>query len=97
MDTFTIICDWPDCGADVCDGSDYSGWGDVDYLDETMSDYGWWHGVNGEHYCNDHPGAWSSDAEQVASMDGPYLLIHDDDMDSADIGGKVSLIGGESC
>ncbi|GAB2970197.1 hypothetical protein [Nocardioides montaniterrae] len=107
VDCFTVVCDWHGCGATVCDESDYSGW-DVDGIEvevENAIDAGWHQArdrgmlgllsagtVSGEHYCHRHPAAWASDAEQVASMTPPYLLIHDGDTEDPDDDGRVTLV-----
>ncbi|MGZ4518912.1 MAG: hypothetical protein ACXVXP_00270 [Mycobacteriaceae bacterium] len=93
IDCFTIVCDWPGCGADVMEDADYSGWGDVDYLLETTSDSGWWTSTTAmSHFCNEHPAIWASDLEDGALPSRPYLLIHDGDTDNRDDDGKVTLV-----
>lgn len=47
---YTILCDA--CGKDVCDGTEYSAWNDVRYVeDAAMEDN--WHVEDGKHYCPD--------------------------------------------
>lgn len=95
LDTFTAVCDWPGCDADaVSDHTDYSGWGDVENVNDTLDDAEWWRGRGGEaHYCNRHPVTWASDHEDGEPFpEPPYLLIHDGDTDSSLDDGLVSLI-----
>ena len=53
--TYTIICD--NCGKDVCDGDDYSGYGDLGSIEDIAMDCGWTE-QDGKHYCDD---CWSYD------------------------------------
>lgn len=96
LDTFTAVCDWPGCGADVMDPTDYSGIGEVEHVNDTLDDYNWWRGADGiAHFCNAHPATWASDHEDGEPFPKPpYLLIHDGDTNDPDNDGKVSLIGG---
>lgn len=90
---YSGVCDWPGCGIDVMDGTDYSAWGERDAVEETMTDYDWRIGADGErHYCDKHPAAWASDPEHVAEMPRPFLLFHDGDTGNPDDDGKVSLV-----
>ncbi|WP_182377860.1 hypothetical protein [Nocardioides sp. WS12] len=98
FDTFTAICDWPECGADVMESSDYGGWGEMDALDTEMEDADWRIGADGtSHYCDKHPVQWVG-----TRLDGdpepprPYLLIHDGDTGNFDDDGKVTLILAET-
>ena len=45
---FTVICD--NCGADACEGTDYSCWGDKGAAEDVARDDGW-EEINGGHYC----------------------------------------------
>lgn len=47
--TYTIICD--NCGADICNGTDYSGYGDADYVNDMALDNEWIE-VDKKHYCD---------------------------------------------
>lgn len=90
MDSFTLICDWPGCDADVLEGHDYSGFGQIDYLYEIAEDGGWQKGQNRQWYCEQHPTEWASDHEDGEPYpDGMYLLIHDGDGEGED--GTVTL------
>jgi hypothetical protein len=46
---FTIVCD--NCGKDVNDGTDYSGWNDVGYLEEIAFDCDF-RKKDDNHYCD---------------------------------------------
>ncbi len=46
---YTIICDG--CGKDVCNGSEYSGWDDVDYVWDTADEESW---IKNEDYDDTH-------------------------------------------
>ena len=90
-----VRCDWPGCTASPADVSEYSGWGDKGVAVQEAVDCDWFTSPSGLlHYCPDHPMAWASDREQVESMPGAYLLIHDGDTDTpAHDDGHVTLIG----
>lgn len=50
IDTYTVICD--NCGKDVCDGAEFSGWNDEDYVADVAKEEGWIEDENdGKHYC----------------------------------------------
>lgn len=54
FETYTILCDEPDCRADFVEqwsGGDYSGMGSVDELDLADVD---WVERDGKHYCAEH-------------------------------------------
>lgn len=89
-----VRCDWPGCTASPADTSEYAGWGDESVAVEEATELDWWVSPDDQrHYCTEHPTAWASDPEQVRSMSGPYLLIHDGDtMNAAIYDGRVSLI-----
>lgn len=94
---YSGVCDWPGCGIDVMGGTDYSAWGERDAVEETMVDWDWWIGADGEHhYCDKHPTVWAADIEDVAEMPRPFLLIHDGDTDDPDDDGKVTLVSLDS-
>lgn len=46
---FTVICD--SCGKDVCDGTDYSGWNDEQYIEEVAKEANWIK-LEDIHYCD---------------------------------------------
>lgn len=50
---YTIICDG--CGKNVCEGSEYAGWDDVDYVWDTADEENWIKDEDnpGTHYCPD--------------------------------------------
>jgi hypothetical protein len=93
-----VRCDWPGCTASPADFSEYSGWGDQSVAHEEATEADWRTNADETlHYCDAHPAAWASDPEQVASMAGPFLLIHDGDTDSPlDDDGKVTYTAGAS-
>lgn len=76
---FWVECDWPGCGANAQEGSEYAAWGETSAARDSANDAGWWQS-EGEalDYCEDHPMAWSSDDDDERP-DPPYLLIHDGD------------------
>jgi hypothetical protein len=47
---YTIVCD--NCGCDVNEGSEYSGWNEENYVEEIRQEAGW-EKVDDEHYCTD--------------------------------------------
>lgn len=47
---YTIICDG--CNKNLCDGTEFSGWNDKDYLEE-MADEENWKAIDGKHYCDE--------------------------------------------
>lgn len=90
LDTYTAVCDWPGCSADVMDPTDYSGWGEVDNVTETLADYDWHTSTTGmSHFCYEHPAVWVSEPDRPQP---PYLLIHDGDTDNPDDDGRVTLV-----
>lgn len=92
-----VRCDWPGCTASPADTSEYAGWGEQTVAHEEATELDWWTSTDGQsHYCPNHPAAWASDPEQVASMTGPYLLIHDGDTPNPiDDDGHVTYTAGQ--
>lgn len=45
---YTIICD--QCGSDIFDGKEFSGWNDIGYV-EDIGGYEGWAIDNNRHYC----------------------------------------------
>lgn len=97
IDCYTIVCDWPDCAADVMETSDYSG-GDLTLVNEAFEDRcadGWHLGASEDrHYCDKHPAIWAHlllDAGDP-EPERPYLLIHDGDTGNPDDDGRVTLV-----
>lgn len=54
---FTVICDG--CGADVCEGEDFSAYADRPAIESIALDSGWMEN-KGNHYC---PDCWSYDED----------------------------------
>lgn len=50
IEMFTVVCDG--CGADVCEGEEFSAWNDEGYVEDIASNNGW-EKVNDKHYCDD--------------------------------------------
>ena len=93
---FTVICDWPECGADVLADGEFSGYGDTDQLAIEVEGADWRTSLHGLcHYCPDHPVTWASDHEGGEPFPAPpYLLIHDGDTGNCADDGTVSFVGG---
>ena len=47
---FTVICD--NCGEDVCDGEDYSCWGEIGHVKDIAKESDW-EEMDGKDYCPD--------------------------------------------
>jgi len=47
---YTILCDG--CNKDVCDGTEYSAWSDVGYVEDAAMEENW-HVEDSKHYCPD--------------------------------------------
>jgi len=47
---YTIVCD--NCGKDVCEGDEFSGWNDKSYV-EDIRDNADWVKIDDKHYCTD--------------------------------------------
>jgi hypothetical protein len=47
---FTVICD--NCGKDVCDTDQYSGWDDIDYMEQVAQEDNWLQ-QDDKHYCQE--------------------------------------------
>jgi hypothetical protein len=49
IDTWTIICD--NCGKDLCEGDEFSGWNDQEFLLDGAIEAGW--NIDGGDYCDE--------------------------------------------
>lgn len=56
---YTIVCD--NCGANLCDESEYCGWNETDYIKEIAENEGWKE-IDGNNYCPDC-WRWNEDAD----------------------------------
>ena len=94
LDMYTAVCDWPGCSQDVMDPTEYSGWGEIEHVNDTLDDHGWWRDRDGErHYCGAHRCEWASDHEDGEPFpEPPYLLIHDGDTPDLADDGMVTLV-----
>jgi hypothetical protein len=91
VESFEVICDWPDCGERYEEG-DYSIFGPDWAVEDMMRDSDWLVSRDEtQHYCRKHRCAWASDHEDGEPFPAePFLLIHDGDTDDADDDGKVT-------
>lgn len=87
-ETWSLVCDWPKCDEEFCDGAYFD---DTWTVGEILEDTDWRVSPDGDlHYCGRHPAAWESDHENGEPYPSPpYLLIHDP-------GDGVSLVTGEA-
>ncbi len=76
---YTVVCDWPGCGADSNEGSDYTAWSDQDGALVVVDERDWWPDKDGErHYCTEHPMQRDVDVDEYeAPLTGMHLLIRD--------------------
>lgn len=76
--SWSLWCDWPGHEYQL-ETYEYSIFGEGWDLDELATDTEWRLGVDGSHYCPEHPTAWASDLDDGDEPPaGPYLLIDDD-------------------
>lgn len=60
---YTVICD--NCGKDLHENDEYSGFNDIAFVEDSASDAGW-HKEDEKHYC---PGCFSFDDEDQLVID----------------------------
>lgn len=97
--SWSLWCDWPSHEFQF-ESEDYSIFGDGYDAEEIVTDSDGHVGVDGKHYCHDHPCTWESDYEAGEKYPAPpFLLIHDGNEAFED--GRVSLVehlhDGEPC
>lgn len=63
FNTYTILCD--NCGVDLCENDEFSGWDDIDWLIQGADEANWYT-EDGKHYCEE---CYSWDDEDKLVLD----------------------------